>query len=143
VRPGDIASRSTQARHKALSDRIGRKRHHNRDCRGRLLGRLRLACRSRDDHVDAVPQESGDELGEAVDPARRRTASDHEVAAFQVAELAHSFKKGVPHHFLRGNAPHREEADAINLPLLLRARSNRRSEETTRNTANERSAVHH
>src|SRR6266851_3754648 len=53
-------------------------------------------------------------------PSPAAPRSDHEVAAFHVAELTHGLEKSAPHDFVRGDRSHREEADG-DKPSLLAA----------------------
>ena len=53
-------------------------------------------------------------------PSPAAPRSDHEVAAFHVAELTHGLEKSAPHDFVRGDGSHREEADG-DKPSLLAA----------------------
>src|ERR1700675_1739949 len=53
-------------------------------------------------------------------PSPAAPRSDHEGAAFHVAELTHGLEKSAPHDFVRGDGSHREEADG-DKPSLLAA----------------------
>ena len=73
----------------------------------------------------------------------RRPIFDDQISPFDVTEIPQPFAQGVE----IGGVPCRgyclKNTDAIDLRRLLRARRERREEEATRNTADERSPIHH
>jgi hypothetical protein len=83
------------------------------------------------------------ELREPLGATIRRPIFDDQVCPFDVPALSQPRAQGIEIGGVLCGGYRLENADAIDLPGLLRARSERRNKQATRNAADERSAIDH
>ena len=143
--PRDIAARPVEACHQTRLDGIqpelGR---HDGDRVGRALRSERRRLAGGDDDVDFEARKFACEFGKLVDVAARIAEFDSDVLAVDIAKIAQALLEITDTSISTGrSAAMSKPTDAIDLRHLLRARSERRAEEATRNSADERSPVHH
>ena len=138
--PRNIATRIREACHDGM--RVAHRRHNHRDCSGRVFGRPGGGRPSGHDQVDFEKNQFGREVREPLGATIGRPIFDDQVSPFDVAEIPQPPAQSVEIGDVACRGYRLQNPDAIDLPHLLRARSEGRGEEATRNTADERSPIH-
>jgi hypothetical protein len=85
--------------HEPRADRIGNRRHDNRNRRRGALGRLDAGRVGRNDDVDLQPNQLRRQIGQTIGTSLCRTKLEGEIAAFDVAEFAQSFAELLAERF--------------------------------------------
>src|SRR5262249_20068280 len=105
------------------ADRIGNRRHDNRNRRRGALGRLDAGRVGRNDDVDLQPNQLRRQIGQTIGTSLCRTKLEGEIAAFDVAEFAQSFAQLLAERFrIRSRQDERSDPRRS---ALLRARRER------------------
>jgi hypothetical protein len=124
---GDVPARPGQARDHPGCDGIGHRPNDDRDRLGHLLGRQRAGHRCRHEDVHVQPDQLGDERGEALGLALRRSVLNGNVVALDVAQVAQPLPEGLDLGGLRSRVHDTETSTAR---WWLRVRRKRRHEDT-------------
>jgi hypothetical protein len=120
---GHVATRVAKAGYQAVADRIGHGRHHDGNRAGRSLGGTDCRCGRSDADLRVELYQLGRQGGQPVLLAGGPPVVDEQVAAFDIAELAQSLKKGF---VLRDRTRSEVQiANAMNLAVTLRPRGER------------------
>jgi len=113
---GDIAARTSEARHQACAHRIGHADHHDRDCRRRRLGCFRWRRAVGRNKIDRSADEFAHRAHEAIGHALAVAVFVVDTLPFDVAELTQSLAEAVPHRRVVN------DSDARYMGRLLRQR---------------------
>src|SRR6266568_2082375 len=136
----NIAPRPREARHHGA--RVAHRRHDHWNGCSRVLGGPRGRGPPAHDQIDLETHQLGRELREPLGATICRSIFDDQVSPFDVAELPQPLAQSVEIGGVLCGGYRFENTDAIDLPRLLRARSNRRGTENRRNSADDGSPVH-
>src|SRR6266542_1690126 len=122
----DIAARARKARDQSAPNRIGRGREDDWYRAGRALGGLGSGRAPGHDKSDLERQQFSCEIGKPIHLAVGRSVFDHEVPAFDIAEITQALAEGaVERGVRRGEC---EKPDPVYLTGLLRLRGERPGE---------------
>ena len=113
--PGDVPTRTREARHEARLDRRAAGRHDDGNARGRVLRRERRRSSPRQDEVDFETNQLAGQGREAGVVTVRRPVDDLDIPALPTPELLQASAKGVEVGGVEGGGPGLEHADPPHL----------------------------
>jgi hypothetical protein len=132
----DVTAGTRDALNESLAHGIGAGHHDDGDGRGQGLGCPQYQVAGGHDHVRFEADELGDDVPESLEPSLGRPALEDEVLPFDVAEGPQALHErssgdvdGLGSRHLRDRRRGEDEADAVDLPCLLRPGGKRRGEE--------------
>src|SRR5262249_21296379 len=146
----DVAAGSREALHDPVAHGIDADRHNDGDGGGHRLGCPRQLRTAGHDHVRFEANQLGDNVAESLVPALSRPTLKDEILASHIAQGPQALHQCSPAwadrlgpSHLRNRLGGGDEADAVNLPRLLRLGGEWRGENAPAHPSNEGSPVHY
>src|SRR5438132_7799965 len=118
--PGDVPAGAAEAADDARAYRVGNANEHDRNRRGSTLRRERGGRGPRQDDIDLALDKRGNDAGVLFERVLRPTMLDREIAALDIAEVAHAVAKCVDEVSGAHRPRSREKTDAPDFALLRR-----------------------